>query len=529
MSGSTIFAGLLLGVLALAAGALIGGFRARAKSAARLGALQAQADAAQAALADALARADQDRVQLNAQRDAVDAQRAALELEARSAQTDAARLEAMLEAERATAGDRTALLAQAQAQLREAFGALSAEALRTNNESFMQLAESRFGQVSAAASGELSQRQQAIEGLVAPLRETLGKVQTQLGEAERTRAGSHAALQEQIGAMRMSSEQLRTETAQLVTALRAPQVRGRWGELQLERALESSGMVEHVDYDTQATSTSDDGTVRPDAVVHLPGGKNVVLDSKVAFAGYLEAMEARDEATRAARLKAHARHMREHIDSLAAKAYWERFTPAPEFVVCFVPADAFLDAALREDPSLLDHAFARNVVVATPSTLIALLRTVAYTWRQEALAANAAEVHKLGRELYQRLSTMGGHIDKLGKRLGDAVGAYNESVRSLDSRVMVTARKLVDLKVVEPGEPLSAGRQVTELPGSSQSPELVEQRVVALPGGKGSARGTREASRSAAGLPPITGQEDLLAAVGDDRLFSPPDGSEPGR
>jgi DNA recombination protein RmuC len=252
--------------------------------------------------------------------------------------------------------------------------------------------------------------------------------------------------------------------------------------MQLERAVEAAGMTEHIDYVTQASVHGPDGTLRPDLVVRLVGGKSVVVDSKVAFSGYLEAMEARDEATRAARLKAHARHLREHIDSLGAKSYWEHFTPSPEFVVCFVPADAFLDAALREDPTLLERAFDQNVVVATPSTLVALLRTVAYTWRQEALAANAAEVHKLGRELYQRLSTMGGHIDKLGRSLTSAVGDYNKTVSSLESRVFVTARRMVELQVVEPGaDQLEPPRQITETARSTQAPELTEQRVVALP------------------------------------------------
>lgn len=561
MSGSVAVVLLLAALAAAALGAIVGALFARGQAAARLGALSAQVAAGQAALdtttrqsetaladahqraqtalleaegragaslADASRQVEALRAESAAAQAAFAQQRAALESEARSAQADAARLEALLDSERAASGDRATLLAQANEQLREAFGALSAEALRSNNEAFVQLAESRLGQARTAAAGDLDARQQAIDGIVAPLRETLTQVQAQLGEAERTRAGSQAALAEQIGAMRMTSEQLRTETAQLVTALRAPQVRGRWGELQLERALETAGLVEHVDYVTQATSSTEDGVVRPDAVVHLPGGKNVVLDSKVAFAGYLEAMEARDEATRANRLKAHARHMRDHIDSLGAKAYWQRFSPSPEFVVCFVPADAFLDAALREDPALLDHAFARNVVVATPSTLIALLRTVAYTWRQEALAANAAEVHKLGRELYQRLSTMGGHIDKLGRQLNGSVNAYNDAVRSLDSRVMVTARKMADLKVVEPGSELSAGRQVSELTTSSQAPELTEKRVVALEGGRGA--GSRKAGGTtgradaaepagAASAAQIAGQEDLLAAVGDDRLF----------
>jgi DNA recombination protein RmuC len=365
-------------------------------------------------------------------------------------------------------------------RLREAFGSLAGDALRRNNEAFVALAEARLGTARTAAAGDLAQRQQAIEGMVAPLRDSLERVQQQLRAVERERAGSYSALLEQIGTMRQTSEQLRTETAQLVTALRAPQVRGRWGELQLERAVEAAGLTEHVDYVTQATVTTDEGRVRPDLVVRLAGGKHVVVDSKVAFSGYLEAMEARDEQTRAARLRAHARHLREHVEALGAKAYWERFTPAPEFVVCFVPADAFLDAALREDPALQEHAFSRNVVLATPSTLIALLRTVAYTWRQEALAANAAQVHQLGRELYQRLSTLGGHLDKLGRSLSSAVGSYNQTVSSLESRVLVTARRMTDLKVVDPSDELVTPKQVTDTARSTQAPELTEQRVVSL-------------------------------------------------
>ena len=384
-----------------------------------------------------------------------------------------ARLSAELDATRAAERD-------GEQRLREAFGSLAGDALRRNNEAFVALAEARLGTARTAAAGDLAQRQQAIEGMVAPLRESLDQVQQQLRTVERDRAGSYSALLEQIGTMRQTSEQLRTETAQLVTALRAPQVRGRWGELQLERAVEAAGLTEHVDYVTQATATTDDGRVRPDLVVRLVGGKNVVVDSKVAFSGYLEAMEARDEPTRAARLKAHARQLRDHVEALGAKAYWERFTPAPEFVVCFVPADAFLDAALREDPSLQEYAFSRNVVLATPSTLIALLRTVAYTWRQEALATNAAQVHQLGRELYQRLSTLGGHMDKLGRSLSSAVGSYNQTVSSLESRVLVTARRMTDLKVVDPADALETPKQVTDTARSTQAPELTDQRVVSL-------------------------------------------------
>lgn len=402
-------------------------------------------------------------------------------LDAQRAREDAARLAATLEAERAAAAERLRAEAEAEQRMREAFASLAGDALKRNNEAFTELAAAKLATARATAEGDLAQRQQAIEGMVGPLRESLDRVQQQLNAVERDRAGSYSKLLEQVSMMRTTSEQLHKETTQLVSALRAPQVRGRWGEMQLERAVEAAGMTEHIDYVTQASVAGPDGRLRPDLVVRLVGGKSVVVDSKVAFSGYLEAMEARDEATRAARLKAHARHLRDHIDSLGAKSYWEYFTPSPEFVVCFVPADAFLDAALREDPALLERAFEQNVVVATPSTLVALLRTVAYTWRQEALAENAAEVHRLGRELYQRLSTMGGHIDKLGRSLNTAVGDYNKTVSSLESRVLVTARRMIDLDVVAPGEAIEHPIQITETARSAQAPELAEQRLVSLP------------------------------------------------
>ncbi len=413
---------------------------------------------------------------------------AAAERAAVEAREQAARLGATLEAERAAAAswqdaerERQQEQDQAEQRLREAFTALAGDALRRNNEAFAELAAAKLSTVKAGADGDLAQRQQAIEGMVAPLRESLDRVAQQLVSVEKERAGSYSQLLGQVSMMRTTSEQLQRETNQLVTALRAPQVRGRWGEMQLERTVEAAGMTEHVDYDTQVSVAGPEGTVRPDLVVHLVGGKSVVVDSKVAFSAYLEAMEARDEATRATRFKAHARHLRDHIDALGAKSYYEHFAASPEFVVCFVPADAFLDAALREDPNLLERAFDQNVVVATPSTLVALLRTISYTWRQEALAANAAEVHKLGRELYQRLSTMGGHIDKLGRSLSTAVGDYNKTVSSLESRVLVTARRMVDLKVIDPADAMTAPSQVTELPRSAQAPEFAEQRLVALP------------------------------------------------
>jgi len=404
------------------------------------------------------------------------------EVDTRAALTEAAGLRAALEADRTAAARREAMMVRTDDQLRELFGSQAAEALQRNADAVIKLAEAQFAKSATAAGGDLAQRQQAIDAMVAPLRESLAKVQDQLTAVEKGRATSDSAIREQVRAMSHASEQVRSETSHLVTALRAPQIRGRWGEMQLERVVEAAGMAEHVDYDLQASATGPDGaTQRPDLVVRLCGGKNVVVDSKVAFSAYLEAMEARDEATHDARMRAHAKHLRTHIDSLSAKSYWQRFSPTPEFVVCFVPADAFLDGALREDPTLLEYAFGRDVVLATPSTLVALLRTIAYSWRQEALAQNAQEVHQVGRELYQRLSTMGAHIDKLGRSLGSAVTSYNQTVSSLESRVLVTARKMSDLKVVGPADLLETPKQVTEAARSTQAPELTEQRVVSLP------------------------------------------------
>lgn len=313
--------------------------------------------------------------------------------------------------------------------------------------------------------------------------DALERVQQQLVTLERGRVGSDAALQAQLRAMAETSSSLRQETSQLVTALRAPQVRGRWGELQLERVVEAAGMAEHVDYVTQASVSIDGSTQRPDLVVRLAGGKQVVVDAKVAFSAYLEATEARDERTHDERMRAHARQLRQHVDQLSSKQYWQRFTPSPEFVVCFVPADAFLDAALREDPALLEHAFARDIVLATPSTLVALLRTVAYTWRQEALAENAAAIHDLGRELYHRISTMGGHVERLGRSLTGAVGAYNDAVGSLERRVVSTARRMSELGVVAPGSTLHAPEPLHDAAVRPVSAaEFVEPRLVPVPG-----------------------------------------------
>jgi DNA recombination protein RmuC len=333
--------------------------------------------------------------------------------------------------------------------------------------------EERLEQSLRALSYEsAAQSQESVALAVAPLHDTLRRYELRVAELERDRVDAYAELREQVRAMGAVSGELRTETKQLVAALRAPQVRGRWGEHQLRRIVEAAGLLEHCDFAEQVSGVADGRVVRPDLVVRLHGGRSVVVDSKAPLEGYLAAMEARDERTRDAHLAQHARHLRGHVDALSAKEYWTAFQPSPDFVVLFVPADPFLDAALQHDPSLMEHAFSRDVVLATPATLVALLRTVAYSWRQEALARNAQAVHTLARDLYARLSTLGDHFGKLGTSLGGAVTAYNRAVGSLESRVLVSARKLAEMGVSD--NDLPAPPQVEVAPRQPQSPELMD-------------------------------------------------------
>lgn len=335
--------------------------------------------------------------------------------------------------------------------------------------------EDRVEQSMRALSYEATaQSQEAVARAVAPLHETLRRYEERVADLERERVDAYAELREQVRTMSTVSGELRTETKQLVAALRTPQVRGRWGEHQLRRIVEAAGLLEHCDFAEQVTATTDQSGVRPDLIVKLHGGRTVVVDAKAPLEAYLSALEARDERTRDGFLDQHARHLRAHIDALAAKEYWTAFESSPDFVVLFVPADPFLDAALRHDPTLMEHAFRRNTVLATPATLIALLRTVAFSWRQEELARNAAEVHSLARELYNRLSTLGDHVGKLGGALGGAVTAYNRAVGSLESRVLVSARKLAEMGVSDDEIPTPAQLEVA--PRQPQAPELLDPR-----------------------------------------------------
>ena len=381
-------------------------------------------------------------------------------------------LEIRLEQARDSAGEQAELLRNAERELADAFKSLSAEALNSNNQAFLDLARQNLAAFQEQARGDLAARQREVATLVKPLAETLDKLNTQQRELEQQRAGAYAGLSEQVKGLLAAQHELKGETQRLVTALRRPEVRGRWGEVQLRRVVELAGMLEHCDFDEQEATA--DGR-RPDMLVRLPGGKTLVLDAKAPLAAYLEAAEEANEAARGRALVRYAQHVRTHVQQLAAKAYWEQFAPAPEFVVLFLPGEAFFAAALREDPDLIEYASAQKVILATPTTLLALLKAVYYGWRQEALADNARQVGQLGAQLYERLGKLGEHWNSVGKNLGQAVKAYNDATGSLESRVLVTARKFEDFKVAPEGRALPTALQVEQATRGLTAPEFLPE------------------------------------------------------
>ncbi len=368
------------------------------------------------------------------------------------------------------------LLADAEASLSNAFKALSAKALESNNQSFLQLANESLERFQQKATGDLEARQKAVDALVQPIRESLQKVDGKLGEMEKSRESAYSALNEQLrGLVETHLPMLRSETSNLVKALRQPTVRGRWGEIQLKRVVEMAGMLDHCDFIEQQSTTTEDGRLRPDLIVKLPGGKQIIIDAKAPVAAYLEAAEATDDDARQLHLARHAQQVRTHMTALGRKAYWDSFNPTPEPVIMFLPGEMFFSAALQADPGLIEFGVNEKVVPATPTTLISLLRAVAYGWRQEALALNAQEVAGLGKQLFERISTLAAHWGDVGQRLGKAVDAYNKSIVTLESRVLVTTRRFAELKVTD--QQIDAAQPIEVVPRQMQAPELIERKL----------------------------------------------------
>jgi len=378
-----------------------------------------------------------------------------------------------LEAERALATQRQVAWQEAQRQLTGTFAELSAKALEHNNAQFLELASAKLKEGQQVAQSELEQRKQAIEHLLAPLREQLNKYEEGLRQLELERQKAYTSLEAQVQSLAGSEQRLQAETRNLVTALRSPSTRGRWGELQLRRVVEVAGMLEHCDFEEQVPTSTEEGRQRPDMVVHLPGSKVVVVDAKVPLQAFLDANDATEEAAKRTHLASHARQVRDHIDQLANKAYWRQFDQSPEFVVAFVPGEALLSAAFEQDPHLLEYALAKRVLLATPVNLIALLRTVAASWQQEALTENARQVQDMGRDLYRRLSAFGKHLARTGKGLSTAVEAYNDAVGSLERSVLPQARRFKEMGVVgDADKDLPELEGVVALPRQLQAPEL---------------------------------------------------------
>jgi DNA recombination protein RmuC len=388
----------------------------------------------------------------------------------------ATRLEVQLEESENRLAEERSLLQSAKEKLSDTFKSLAADALRQNNEGFLTLATEKLAAARSEAAGDLEARKTAIETLVKPLAESLENMERQIQTIEGARREAYGSLTEQVKSLVTTQESLRSETANLAKALRSPAVRGRWGEIQLKRVVELAGMLDRCDFYRQESVDTEGGRVRPDLRVQLPGGKNIVVDAKVPLQAYLEALEAPTEERRAAKLKEHAQQVRSHMNQLSAKAYWDHLQPTPEFVILFLPGETFFSAALEQDPSLIEQGVNQRVILATPTTLIALLRAVAYGWRQEQIAENAQRISDLGQELHERLATMVEHLARLGMSLGRSIEAFNSAVGSFETRVLPKARQFKELGVANT-------KEITELDPIDRVPRALPELPIAVGAG----------------------------------------------
>ncbi len=438
--------------------------------------LRSRAESRLAVLNERLSTKDQKVADVSAENSSLKTENDALQRAVTELKVERSTLETILQKEQAAATEKLAVLNEAKTNLSDAFKALSAEALKSNNQMFLEVAQATFEKLREGADGDLLKRQTAIDQIVKPIQEGLLQFDSKIQTLEKARIGAYEGLNQQVKSLIESQHQLRSETTNLVNALRTPQVRGRWGEIQLKRVVEMAGMLSHCDFKEQPVISSEEGMLRPDMIINLPGGKTLVVDAKVPLSAYLDGIESNDETIKQKKQQEHARRIREHMAQLSRKSYWEQFSEAPEFVVLFLPGEAFFSAALQEDPSLIELGVGQGVIIATPTTLIALLKAVSYGWKQEILAENSKKIGELGKALYKRIADMGGHFSQLGNNLRKSVESYNRSLGTLESRVLVSARRFEDLKVADANDVIPVIPPIDNTTRHFQSPEMIQKK-----------------------------------------------------